>query len=529
MSLLDDLGVWSVTLSNLLGPVVGYAVAAFAMGVVAAPGIAGVRWAIRGRTRLTRPTCRGCRSLLHLTATVDGVPQLSERCSECGRLTSAPGAVQWTERGTRGFSLLATMPAALAAALGLAGVVGWFTHEEYLDFNRRAVPLLIKRSMTKARASLPIRLDQIERGEWARDQQWLYDLLLRSDEGSYGRDSRWGAIDAASGATVIERLRAIAGDPDRRLPTEAPRSQSGDPQADLVRTLRQLQDAATLTPTEATELATQLTGPVRLAVQSTATRGLSARVIAMPQRFALRLRVVVDECTFDGEPVITAPINGRGLLGFDWNLRPRADDDGATPALPQTGTLRFRGHFIDQNLGFSANPLVCCPFTFEGPVTIGDGSTPVEVTAPYNPFSDSGGALEFHLGNSGPYRKRTTGWVILRSASAVGIRGVVEIREAPTAPWRTILVVTEPTAMATAHWFRPLDAPLPSTVEIRIRPEKSDDPDRANVSTEAMAWPPAPLIETWNGEASWTLTRYDPTNDDEALAPFIIYRGQVPQ
>lgn len=529
MSLLDELGVWSVTLSNVLGPAVGYAVAAFAMGVVAAPGIAGVRWAIRGRTRLTRPTCRGCRSLLYPTATVDGVPQLAERCSECGRLTSAPGAIRWVERGTRRFSLVATMPTALAAALGLAGVVGWFTHEGYLDLNRRAVPLLIERSVTKARASLSVRLDQIERGEWAGDQQWLYDLLLRSDEGSYGRGSRWGAIDAASAATVIERLRAIARDPDRRLPTESPRSQSGEPQADLVRTLRQFQDAATLTPTEATDLATQLIGPVRLTVQSTVISGLSARVIAMPQRFAAQLGVVVDECTFDGEPVVATPINNGRLLGFDWTERPRTAADGAAPALPRTGTLRFRGHFTDLNVGLGANPLVCCPFTFEGPVTIGDSSTPVEVIAPYDPFSDSGGALEFHLGNSGPHRKRSTGWVFLRTASAVGIRGVVELREAPTDPWRTILVLTTPTAMATAQWFRPLNAPPPSTVEIRIRPQTSDDPDPANVSSEALAWPPAPLIETWNGEASWTLTRYDPMNDDEALAPVIVYRGRVPQ
>jgi hypothetical protein len=181
--MIEDLGIWLFSGPGVVRRLLVGVIIAIAIGVAIAPAIAAARWAARGRTRLVRPSCRHCRALLGEVA--DGA--IAERCPECGRSTSARGAVRWTTRGSRVFSLTVTLPTMLLAACGI-GFLVHLTLRTGIDLWRQSLDGALREATRQAsRDAVLARLEAIERGERS-DLDGMLAFHLNQVEGTSHRD-----------------------------------------------------------------------------------------------------------------------------------------------------------------------------------------------------------------------------------------------------------------------------------------------------------------------------------------------------
>jgi hypothetical protein len=453
--MIDEILLWLFGDARSFDQLVWASIVAAAVGVAVAPAIAAARWAARGRTRLVRPCCRRCGATLapvHASA-------IADRCAECGAVTSAPRAVRWTERGSRIFSLTATLPTMLLAAVGIAFLVAisvshWLARREPMLAQRR-----LERTVGTSRSELLARLDSIERGEPTAYLGSLADRLRHTLPSSY---SAFGATgfprEDPFFVEVRGRVERLLAEPDLRIPRRLPPAGAGEIAWDLLPLLPHLAfDEATLL---------RLLGPIRVTAPAEVTMGAPAPLIVESTRFASQLSFLVRSVSVDGEPV-AAQRDPSGAIrsGCLWKPPVLADDEPTRQVM-----LTVEGHF--ELLG----PWELVTVKQSIPVRIARRTWPQIVEDPHDParvpdpFSVGSGSVEAACI---PFDGVSVGWVVLRAAEGLGVIGTIEVEE--DGVWVPLFRVEQPTQIVTAQWLRTTAVP-PKSIRLRVRPQLDGPP-----------------------------------------------------
>ncbi len=453
--MIDEILLWLFGDQWAFRQLVWASIVAAAVGAAVAPAIAAARWAARGRTRLVRPCCRRCGATLapiHASA-------IADRCAECGTVTSAPRAVRWTERGSRVFSLAATLPTMLFAAVGIGFLVAisvshWIAKREPILAQRRS-----ERAVATSRSELLARLDSIERGEPTAYLGSLADRLRNAHPLAYTAYGINGfPRDDPFFVEVRDRVERLLAEPDLRIPRRMPPPDAGEIAWDLLPLL------PSLALDEAARL--RLVGPVRVTSPAEVTMGVPAPLIVESARFASQLSFLVGSVSVDGEPVVAErDFMGSVRSGCLWTPPLLAEDE---PLREVTLTVRGRLELLGPWAVISVEQSI--------PVRIARRTWPRIVEDPHDPasvpdpFSAGSGSVEAACI---PFDGVSVGWVVLRAAEGLGVIGTIEVEEEGN--WVPLVRVHQPSRIVTAQWLRATAVP-PTSIRLRVRPQLDGPP-----------------------------------------------------
>jgi hypothetical protein len=462
--MIEDLGIWLFSGPGVVRRLLVGVIIAIAIGVAIAPAIAAARWAARGRTRLVRPSCRHCRALLGEVA--DGA--IAERCPECGRSTSARGAVRWTTRGSRVFSLTVTLPTMLLAACGI-GFLVHLTLRTGIDLWRQSLDGALREATRQAsRDAVLARLEAIERGERS-DLDGMLAFHLNQVEGTSLRLLASGSpVLPAESPFLTEtrrRIDRLLGDPEglvpRRVPPSARREGIG---SDLLAAAALLVDDAQYA---------RLLGPIRIGASAEVTAGVPAPIIVEPERFAWQVEFEVDRVLVDGQPV-PARRDGTGNIrsGCLWTPPGNPQEMGSGESA-RLARVEVQGWIVERANGFIERRFMSVRRAFD--VRIGARTMPVltasaDPTGVPDPCASGTAMVEAGFER---YDGIGLGRIFVQAAQGIAFSGTLEVEQ--EGRWIPLAHLRQSTTMVAAQWFIPSSSP-PASIRVRIRRGSPEGP-----------------------------------------------------
>ncbi len=481
--------VWLSSLPGWTSTLIHDSIVMAAVGASLAPGIAGIRWAWRGRTRLVAPRCARCTSLLR--AVDDAIPK---RCSECGSDTDEPRAIRWVQRGTRWFSLTVTLPTAAAGAAGLAYAASYWTDARIHELERSAMPAIMARARTETQTRIRDRFDAIERGDSTEGHGYQNSLasLLPSLVQMWSPEKPTSQPQQDPFVTeVLARIEAIAADPTGRLPRTTLAIQSQGPAWDLLPGLVGLVNDGILNDDDLHRLGKKLLDPIRVLMPAEVGLQQTVSIAVVPARFGINLKLVVDEFLVNGVSQPTSVDETGRTPGITWTA----------PAAPGVLVVGVKGTLFLGGGVMGTTLVRFGEFAADGAIRVTE--TPIMPSSDLldplsaDPLDGPDGGLTAEII---PLGGRSLGWCYLRAELGVGITGVVEVREGEM--WREIGRIAAPSGMSMFNWLRASDD-LPDSFDLRIRPLD----DGPVPPTFARTFASKLTVKHWSGDRTYRLQR----------------------